>query len=167
MRREAAGDVRCAVLTVSDRAHAGTIVDASGPAIERLIASSGLGRVERTAIVPDDEHAIQSQVHAWIADGLELIVCTGGTGFAPRDRTPEAVGAILERPAPGLMELARMRCLARTPMTFLSRGVAGLISSTIVVTLPGSPRGACEQLEAMLDILPHAIASARGGEVHQ
>ncbi len=167
MKRESTGDVRCAILTVSDRAHAGTIRDASGPALARIIVEGGLGHVEATAIVPDEEDAIRAQILAWVDAGIELILCTGGTGFAPRDRTPEAVASILDRPAPGLMELARMRCLARTPMTFLSRGVAGLVSSTIVITLPGSPTGACEQLEALLDVLPHAIASARGGEVHK
>ena len=90
---------------------------------------------------------------------------TGGTGLAPRDVTPEAARLVLEREHPGLMELARLRCLEKSPKAYLSRGIAGTIGRTLILTLPGSPRGAVENLEAILDVLPHAIDTLRGDVV--
>ena len=105
--------------------------------------------IVQTGIEPDDELAIQEFVHRAIEAGAELILTTGGTGFAPRDRTPEAIEVLLDRRADNLLELARARCMSITPFTYLSRGIAGTIGSSLVITLPGSPKGATETLEAI------------------
>jgi molybdenum cofactor synthesis domain-containing protein len=155
--------IRAAVLTVSDRCSRGEAIDTSGPACEAmLVARLGATIVDR-ACVPDEIDALVDRFRAWSASsaGVDLLVSTGGTGLAPRDRTPEAARRVIEREAPGLMELARSRCAAKTPLTYLSRGVAGTIGRTLLLTLPGSERGATETLEALLDVLPHAIASLR------
>ena len=154
------------VLTVSDRCSRGEARDESGPAVAALCEARLRAVVTQRACVTDDEGAITRVLSAWIAGGLNLVLTTGGTGLSPRDVTPEVALAVIERPAPGLMELARARCLATTPRAFLSRGVAGVAGRTLIITLPGSPRGACEQLEAMLDVLPHAIAQAGGESGH-
>ena len=152
--------IRVAVLTVSDRCSRGEAVDISGPAIAAQAHELLGALVVVTDCVPDEHDRIATRVVDWSRReaNIDLIVTTGGTGFAPRDVTPEAVRSVLERDAPGLMELARHRCLAKTPLTFLSRGVAGTIQRTLVVTLPGSPRGATEQFAAIADVLPHALA---------
>ncbi|MFO0829168.1 MAG: MogA/MoaB family molybdenum cofactor biosynthesis protein [Phycisphaerales bacterium] len=169
----AATTIRAAVLTVSDRCSRGEATDASGPALEARLAERLDAIVVARACVPDERPAIAECVARWARgdERIDLIVTTGGTGLSPRDVTPEAVAGVLERAAPGLMELARHRTLANTPLTFLSRGVAGTIGRTLVVTLPGSPRGAIEQFDALVDVLPHAIAVLRGpsatkGDVH-
>ncbi len=161
-----AAPVRVAVLTLSDRCSRGEAVDTSGPTLCAIVRDALGWVVAATAILPDDRDQISARLRAWSAfDGperLDLILCTGGTGLAPRDVTPEAAMAVIDRPHPGLMELARMRCYAKTPRTFLSRGVAGVCRRTLILTLPGSPRGARENLEAIMDILPHAIETLRG-----
>ncbi|MCA9299807.1 MAG: MogA/MoaB family molybdenum cofactor biosynthesis protein, partial [Phycisphaerales bacterium] len=124
------------------------------------------GEVTRTGIEPDEEASIRAFVQEAVASSCDLVLTTGGTGFAPRDRTPEAVARLLDRRAENLMELARLRCKEITPFTYLSRGVSGTIGATLVVTLPGSPRGACETLEAMIDLIPHAIDALRSEEDH-
>jgi molybdenum cofactor synthesis domain-containing protein len=158
------GPIRVAVLTVSDRCSRGEAVDTSGPglcamAVERLGAE-----VAATAIVPDEIAAIGAKFVEWSRPEhrIDLIVSTGGTGLAPRDVTPEAAKRVFEREHAGLMELARMRCYAKTARTYLSRGVAGTIGRTLILTLPGSPRGSSENFEALLDILPHAVETIRG-----
>jgi molybdenum cofactor synthesis domain-containing protein len=113
--------------------------------------------------VPDDGAKISEILRTWATDPApDLILTTGGTGLAPRDVTPEATLAVLERRHSGLMELVRLRCMAKTVKTFLSRGEAGTIGQSLVINLPGSPRGATECLEALLDLLPHAIDTLRG-----
>jgi molybdenum cofactor synthesis domain-containing protein len=120
-------------------------------------------QVVDTRCLPDEAHALAACFAAWgRGGGIDLILSTGGTGLAPRDVTPEAAARVIERPHPALMELARLRCMAKTPRTFLSRGVAGTVGSALLLTLPGSPRGATEMLEALLDILPHAVETLRG-----
>lgn len=156
--------VRVAVLTVSDRCSRGRTVDTSGPAL-CAIARERLGaEVVATACLPDEPAALERQFREWARPELriDLVLSTGGTGLAPRDHTPEAALRVIDRPHPALMELARIRCLAKTARTFLSRGVAGAAGRTLILTLPGSPRGATENLEALLDILPHAIETLRG-----
>ncbi|MDZ4831887.1 MAG: MogA/MoaB family molybdenum cofactor biosynthesis protein [Phycisphaerae bacterium] len=155
--------IRAAVLTISDRCSRGETPDLSGPVLVARLRDGLAAVVVATMCVPDETERIRERVGAWSrADAsIDLIVTTGGTGFAPRDVTPEAVRTLLEREAPGLMELARHRCLAKTPLTFLSRGVAGTIGQTLVITLPGSPRGATEQFDAIIDVLPHAISTLR------
>jgi molybdenum cofactor synthesis domain-containing protein len=159
-------NLRVAVLTVSDRCSRGESVDESGPAVAALCRERLGAATVLTACVPDDPERIAAALSEWVGRGIDLVLSTGGTGLSPRDVTPEAALSVIERPAPGLMELARARCLPKTPRAFLSRGVAGVAGRTLIVTLPGSPRGACEQLEALVDVLPHAIAQVRGEGGH-
>lgn len=156
--------IRAAVLTVSDRCSRGQMQDTAGPGLARLVAERLPADVIASACVPDAREAIVDQLRFWAGDELrlDLILTTGGTGLGPRDVTPEATATILDRRHPGLLELARQRCLASTPRAFLSRGEAGTIKQTLVINLPGSRRGAMEFLEAILDVLPHAIQMLRG-----
>jgi molybdenum cofactor synthesis domain-containing protein len=157
---------RVAVLTVSDRCSRGERPDLSGPALCQIVRERLVWEVAATRCLPDDRPALARQFREWAIHGdggaLDLILSTGGTGLAPRDVTPEAAMEVIDRPHPGLMELARLRCLPHTARTYLSRGVAGVCGRTLILTLPGSPRGATENLEAILDILPHAIETLRG-----
>lgn len=133
-----------------------------------LVLKDRLGaEVVAARILPDERDRLASCFVEWAEEqmGIDLVVSTGGTGLGPRDVTPEALRSVMEREHPGLMELARLRCLAKTPKAYLSRGIAGTIGRTLVLTLPGSPRGAVENLEALLDILPHAIETVRGDVV--
>jgi molybdopterin adenylyltransferase len=153
-----------AILTCSDRCSRGQATDTSGPALARLVQTSLGAQVVAVACVPDEQAQIAKQIKAWatIQPQPDLILTTGGTGLSPRDVTPEATLSVLERRHPGLLELARLRCHAKTPRAFLSRGEAGTIAKTLVINLPGSERGANEMLEALLDILPHALETLRG-----
>lgn len=164
MTSSADGRIRAAVLTVSDRCSRGAAVDLSGPALVDLLRTRLGAEVVATRCLPDERSAIAACFVEWSRPELriDLVVSTGGTGLAPRDVTPEAARSVLEREHSGLMELARWRCLEKTPRAFLSRGVAGTIGRTLILTVPGSPRGAVENLEALLDILPHAIETLRG-----
>lgn len=156
--------IRAAVLTVSDRCSRGTATDTSGPALAQMLRARLGADVVQTRCLPDEIGGLAACFVGWSDSehGIDLIVSTGGTGLAPRDVTPEAARSVIEREHPGLMELARLRCMAKTPRTFLSRGVAGTIGRTLILTLPGSLRGSTENLEALLDILPHAIETLRG-----
>jgi molybdenum cofactor synthesis domain-containing protein len=156
--------IRAAVLTISDRCSRGESEDRSGPAVAALCRERLDADVVETAVVPDKASRIARKVGAWSqpARRIDLALTTGGTGLAPRDITPEALSPLIERHHPALLELARLRCLPKTPLAFLSRGVAGAIGRTLVITLPGSPRGATEMLDAICDILPHAIDILRG-----
>ncbi len=153
-----------AVLTVSDRCYRGLAEDTAGPALRRLLEHE-LGAVAKaTACVPDEAAEIARQLTEWAGDdgAPELVVTTGGTGLGPRDVTPEATRQVMEREHSGLMELVRVRGAESTPLAYLSRGVAGTIRDTLVINLPGSERGAVESLEALVDVLPHAIDMLRG-----
>lgn len=156
--------IRAAVLTVSDRCSRGQAVDTSGPSLCTMLRDKLGAEIVETAIVPDERDQIAAVFKRWAAvtPAIDLVISTGGTGLAPRDVTPEAAMSVIERPHAGLMELARMRCYAKTARTYLSRGVAGTLGRTLIITLPGSPRGATENLEALLDILPHAVETLRG-----
>jgi molybdenum cofactor synthesis domain-containing protein len=149
---------RAAIITVSDRSARGERPDASGPALVEAVEAAG-GEVLRTATVPDDREAIAAELRR-LADEerVPLVLTTGGTGFAPRDVTPEATRAVIGREAPGLAEHARAVGREKTPFASLSRGVAGIRGSTLIVNLPGSPRGARESFEAIAGLLPHALA---------
>ncbi len=159
-----ASRIRAAVLTVSDRCSRGMTVDTSGPALVEILRNRLHADIVATRCLPDELDQLSACFQEWSRKdaGIDLILSTGGTGLAPRDVTPEAAKRVFEREHNGLMELARMRCLSKTPRAFLSRGVAGTIGQTLILTLPGSPRGATENLEALLDILPHAIETLRG-----
>jgi molybdopterin adenylyltransferase len=160
--------IQAAVLTVSDRCSRGEAVDTSGPACSALLRERLHATIAEVRCLPDEIDALSACFLEWSHPtperplGIDLIVSTGGTGLAPRDVTPEAARRVFEREHPGLMELARMRCYSKTPLTYLARGVAGTIGRTLILTLPGSERGATEMLEALVDVLPHAIASLRG-----
>lgn len=164
--------IRAAVLTVSDRCWRGEAVDTSGPALVQMLRERLAAEVVATACVPDEVAQISEQLEKWAtgdaagedAAHVDLVLTTGGTGLGPRDVTPEATLPLLDRQHLGLMQLVYLRCWQATPRVFLSRGVAGTISRTLVINLPGSRRGATESLEALLDVLPHAIETMRGGD---
>jgi molybdopterin adenylyltransferase len=150
--------IRAAVITVSDACSRGEREDASGEALVQLLKEMGAEIVE-TKIVSDDLEPLSDLLRD-LSDrsDINLIVTTGGTGFAPRDNTPEATLAVIEREAPGLAEAMRMQTLANTRMAMISRGVCGIRSSTLIINLPGSPRGVRESFEVIAPVLSHAIA---------
>jgi molybdenum cofactor biosynthesis protein B len=146
------------VLTVSDRVSRAQAEDASGPTAIATLA--GLGFEVDWRVVPDEVAEIQEALRAWIEKGLDLVVTTGGTGFSPRDVTPEATAELIERPAPGLTEAAR--AASKHPHAMLSRGVSGIAGSTIIVNLPGSTSGVEESLDVIRPALVHAVTLLRG-----
>jgi molybdopterin adenylyltransferase len=156
--------VRAAVLTVSDGVHAGVRDDASGDVLESLLAEEGFDVVRR--VVPDESAAIEEAIGS-LAGEAELVLTTGGTGFAPRDRTPEATRAAIDREAPGVAEAIRADALARTPHALLSRGVAGLRGATLVVNLPGSPGGCSDGFAVLRPALRHGLELAAGDTATQ
>ncbi len=149
--------MKVGVLTLSDRAAAGERGDLSGPAVEERVEQEGW-QVVRTLVLADDQSGIEAALREWADSGeLDLILTTGGTGMAPRDRTPEATLAIADRLAPGLAEAMRAASLQVTPHAMLSRAVAVVRGRVLIVNLPGSPRGAIENLSVILPALPHAV----------
>ncbi len=155
---------RAHVITVSDGVDAGVRQDVSGDALATLLASSGF-EVGRT-VVPDEQSAIVSALLE-NAPGSALVVTTGGTGFGPRDVTPEATALVLDREAPGLTHLMLARGLESTPRAALSRARAGTVGSTLVVNLPGSTKGAVEGMEAILELIPHVLDLLGGDTEHR
>jgi molybdenum cofactor biosynthesis protein MoaC len=152
----------CAVLVCSDSTAAGTREDKSGKLIAEMLKAVN-GDVVDYKVLPDDIVQIQAQVRAWVADDVQFIFTTGGTGLGPRDNTVAAVKAILERDADGISEAMRVYGQQRTPVAMMSRSVAGTIGNTMIVTLPGSTNGARESLEAILPAVFHARAMMLGG----
>jgi molybdopterin adenylyltransferase len=151
--------VKAAVLTVSDGVHAGEREDASGDALEGLLRDDGFDVSRR--VVPDEHDAIAAAVGE-LSGHVSLVLTTGGTGFAPRDVTPEATRTQLEREAPGIAEAIRADARARTPHALLSRGVAGLVGATLVVNLPGSTGGCRDGYAVLRTALRHGLELAAG-----
>lgn len=154
------------VLTVSDRCSQGLMTDTAGPAVVDLLRRQWPAARTDTALVPDEEDVIAARLLEWASMGAGLILTVGGTGMSPRDRTPEATLKIIDRYVPGLAEAIRARGAEKNPFAWLSRGIAGLRGSTLIVNLPGSKRGAEESLEAIVVLLRHAIDVAGGGQTH-
>jgi molybdopterin adenylyltransferase len=154
---------RAAVITVSDGVSHGTRVDKSGEAVEAILRDAGYDTSR--AVVPDEREDIQRVMREMVAHN-DLVITTGGTGFAVRDVTPEATRGVIERDAPGLAEAMRAAGRALTPFADMSRGVAGIAGRAVVLNLPGSPKGAVESLEAVLPILGHAIDHLAGQTEH-
>lgn len=153
--------MRIGILTISDKGARGERKDRSGPAIQRIMEAAG-AEVVRTGIVPDEKALISAVLVKWSDGGLDLILTTGGTGFSPRDVTPEATRAVIERETPGLPETMRRAGMDKTPAAMLSRAAAGIRKSTLIVNLPGSEKGARESLEAILPALAHGIEILKG-----
>ena len=152
----------CAVLVCSDSAAAGKREDRSGRLIVEMLEAAQ-ARVQYYIIVPDEKMAIQQQIKEWVAEDIQFIFTTGGTGLGPRDNTVSAVSEMLERDADGIAEAMRAYGQMRTPMAMMSRSVAGSIGETLIITLPGSSDGARESLEAILPAVFHARKMMKGG----
>jgi molybdenum cofactor synthesis domain-containing protein len=153
--------IRFGILTLSDRSSRGERADVSGPALLQLIQAEGWSVVKQD-ILPDEEIAIRQRLIEWTNDGqLDVILTTGGTGVAPRDVAPEATRAVIEREVPGLAEAMRAASLKITPHAMLSRVVTGIRGHTLIINLPGSPKGAVENLQIVIPALPHAIQLLR------
>lgn len=155
---------RAVVITVSDRCSVGEMEDRSGPAIIDMLPDLDAHLVHRET-VPDEIARIQLAARPWLGR-CELLVATGGTGIAERDRTPEALLPLIERPLPGFGEAMRMRAFAATPLSIVSRGGAGVTSGTLVIWLPGSPKAVRESLEALAPAIRHVCGLLRGADGH-
>ena len=150
-----------AIVCVSDRCSQGVCQDKSGPLIKELV--SPLGKTAEYILVPDEKEKIEEAL-IYLCDDVkaDIVLTTGGTGFAPRDITPEATKAIIEREAPGIAEAIRMKSLQITPKAMLSRAVSGIRGKSLIVNLPGSPKAVRESLEFILPVLPHAVEVLSG-----
>ncbi|MEI6415912.1 MAG: MogA/MoaB family molybdenum cofactor biosynthesis protein [Pseudomonadota bacterium] len=156
--------MRAAILTLSDKGSRGERTDESGPALSAWLAERGI-RTLHAQVIADEFEQIVSVLTEWAdADVADLILTTGGTGVSPRDVTPEATIQVAERLIPGIGELMRIRGLEKTPMASLSRAVAAIRNKTLIINLPGSPKGALENLEAAWPIVSHAVEKIRGGQ---
>ena len=153
---------RAAVVTVSDKGFSGEREDESGRVVRKMLEGAGI-EVARTEIVPDDLTALTGLLEEICGKGLNLIVTTGGTGLSPRDVTPEATLSLIEREVPGMAEAMRAESLKVTPHAMISRAVCGLVGQTLIINLPGSPKGARECLQVVLPAVPHALEVASGG----
>jgi molybdenum cofactor synthesis domain-containing protein len=154
--------IRYGILTLSDRSARGERPDTSGPQLAKLIQAEGWS-VVRQALLPDEESAIREILISWADSGeIDVILTTGGTGVSPRDVTPEATRAVIEREAPGLAEAMRATSLKVTPHAMLSRIVTGIRRKTLIINLPGSPKAAMENFQVVIPVLPHAVQLLQG-----
>jgi molybdenum cofactor synthesis domain-containing protein len=158
--------IRAAVLTISDGAHDGSRVDASGPAVAARLREAGF-EIAETRIIPDERTQIAGAL-CEVADTLRnaAIFTTGGTGIAPRDVTPEATRDAIDREIPGFGERMRAKGLESTPRSVLSRAIAGTRGGVLIINLPGSPKGALQSLDAILDLVPHVLDLINGRTGH-
>lgn len=154
-------DAHCAVITLSDRASAGDYADTAGPLLVERLRALG-ARVDDAELRPDEPGPLAARLRELAAAGTQLVLCTGGTGLGPRDRTPEALAAVAERRVDGLGELFRSESAQHTPMAWLSRADAVLVGSTLVIALPGSAKAVAQGMDILAPILAHALAMAAG-----
>ncbi len=156
--------MRAAILTLSDKGARGERIDESGPRLAAWLADKGVQTVQ-ALVIPDDMDTIVETLVEWAdADLADLILTTGGTGVSPRDVTPEATQRVVERAIPGIGELMRLKSLEKTPMASLSRAMAGIRGQSLIINLPGSPKAALENLEAVWPVIGHAVEKIRGDE---
>ena len=155
-----------AVLTISDRCSQGLLEDTAGPSVVALLRRRWPLAEISAGLLPDDEDAIAGKLIDLSRQGAALILTVGGTGLGPRDRTPEATRRVIDREATGLAEAMRFHGASHNPFAWLSRGVAGLKGSTLIVNLPGSQRGAEQSLSSIVDLIHHGLDVAAGGQTH-
>lgn len=153
--------LRAAILTTSDLGARGEREDTSGAAIRELLAEIGAD-IERYEVIPDERDQISARLRAWSDEGIHLIVTTGGTGLGPRDVTPQATLDVIDYQVPGMAEAMRAEGLRHTPMAMISRAVAGVRGRTLIINLPGSPKGVRESLSVVLPVLTHALELLSG-----
>jgi molybdopterin adenylyltransferase len=154
-----------AVITISDASSSGKRADLSGPAVVELLKQRGFS-ILGTEIVPDDQAIIEKSLRR-LAGEVSLVVTTGGTGIAPRDVTPEATRIVCDRLIEGIPERMRSEGSKKTPFAVLSRGLCGVSGRSLILNLPGSPKGAVESLESVIDLLPHALQLVNGNTAHE
>ena len=154
--------MKAAVLTISDKGSIGQRQDTSGPAVAEVLKTIG-AEVVKYEIIPDDIEIISGRLMKYAdSPGIDLIITTGGTGVAPRDLTPEATMKVIDREVPGMAEAMRMESFKKTPHALISRAIAGIRKQTLIINLPGSPRGATENLQFILKAIPHAVEKIKG-----
>ena len=153
---------RVGLLTVSDRSASGDYEDLSGPLMAEIIATNTPWQVVKEAVVADTIDAIVAELEAWIEQDVHLILTSGGTGFSPRDVTPDATRMVIDREAPGIAETLRLESLKVTRHAMLSRGIAGMRGRSLIVNLPGNPKAVRENLAVLLPVLPHALELLTG-----
>ncbi len=154
--------MKTAILVLSDKGSRGERADTSGPALERWLSERGV-EVLHIEVIPDDLETIVVKLMGWADSGeFDLILTCGGTGVSPRDVTPDATLKVVERVVPGFGEVMRAKSLAKTPHAMISRALAGIRGNAFIINLPGSPKGAVENLEAVWEAVPHAVAKCQG-----